>query len=187
MGSNFCKNLTYDECRLTRYDAHCGVYNATITNSEVGHIALIGGGVARIENSTVYVGAASYPVVNLRSDYGSTWDGDMIFKNVHVVISNPNIKTFAMVGGSHVSHYFGYQTYLPENIEIDNITCNNAGATVKVFSDTLCGYTDAQRNDKTNPYITTKSVVIRNNHANLTYSYPDAGHTFFSDLQVTEE
>lgn len=45
-GTNYCKNLVYDGCALSRYDAHQGVLNATIKNSVLGHhgIKLIGMG-----------------------------------------------------------------------------------------------------------------------------------------------
>jgi hypothetical protein len=33
MGSNYSKNLVYDKCTFSRFDAHMGVANATIRNS----------------------------------------------------------------------------------------------------------------------------------------------------------
>lgn len=44
--SNYCKNLVYDGCVFSRFDAHMGVANATIKNSVLGHqgINLIGSG-----------------------------------------------------------------------------------------------------------------------------------------------
>ena len=37
MGSNYSKNLLYDSCIFSRFDAHMGVANATIRNSTLGH------------------------------------------------------------------------------------------------------------------------------------------------------
>ena len=69
LGSNFCKNLLYDSCTLSRFDAHQGVANATIRNSTMGHMGInaIGSGKLLIENSTI----RGRSIVNLRSDYGS--------------------------------------------------------------------------------------------------------------------
>lgn len=54
LGSNYCKNLAYDNCILSRFDAHMGVANATIRNSTLGHqgINAIGVGTFTVENST---------------------------------------------------------------------------------------------------------------------------------------
>lgn len=79
LGSNFSKNLLCDHCILSRFDAHQGVANATIRNSTLGHMGInaIGCGTLLIENSTVR--ARSF--VNLRPDYGSTWQGNVIIRN----------------------------------------------------------------------------------------------------------
>jgi hypothetical protein len=123
MGSNFCKNLYYDGCYLTRFDAHCGVYNATIKNSTIASLRLTGGGDFLIENSTVK--AKSYggdTFIMLREDYGSTWRGNITIRNC--VFDNINAKskyeTVAIIYGEWVNHNFGYQTTLP-NLYIDNL------------------------------------------------------------------
>lgn len=71
IGSNYSKNLVYDNCTFSRFDAHMGVANATIRNSTLGHqgINAIGSGILIVENSTVKSGS----FINLRDDYGSTW------------------------------------------------------------------------------------------------------------------
>src|SRR5690606_24265358 len=40
LGSNYCKNLLYDGCIFSRFDAHMGVANATIRNSTLGHMGI---------------------------------------------------------------------------------------------------------------------------------------------------
>jgi hypothetical protein len=79
MGSNYCKNLVLDNCTFSRFDAHMGVANATIRNSTLGHqgINAIGTGTFTVENSTIY----GRSLINLRSDYGSTWQGEFIIRN----------------------------------------------------------------------------------------------------------
>ena len=79
MASNYSKNLVYDNCTLSRFDAHMGVANATIRNSTLGHMGInaIGTGILTVENSKVY----GRTFINLRTDYGSTWQGDIIIRN----------------------------------------------------------------------------------------------------------
>src|SRR3546814_251805 len=79
MGSNFGKNLLYDGCTLSRFDAHQGVANATVRNSTLGHMGInaIGSGTFTITNSTI----PGRSLINLRPDYGSTWHGELIIQH----------------------------------------------------------------------------------------------------------
>ena len=43
-GSSYCKNMTYDGCMLSRFDAHAGIYNGKIINSTINAVEIIGGG-----------------------------------------------------------------------------------------------------------------------------------------------
>ena len=122
-GTNYCKNLTYDGCAFSRFDAHQGVRNATIKNSVLGHhgIKLIGMGTALIENTTV----VSSSFVDLREDYGSTWNGDLIIRNCKFYptgIENNIIKAV-----NTENHDFGYTCYMPQNIEIDGFFIHSVG------------------------------------------------------------
>ncbi len=56
-----------------------GVANATIRNSTLGHqgINAIGSGTFIVENSTI----RGNNLINLRSDYGSTWEGEFIIRD----------------------------------------------------------------------------------------------------------
>ncbi len=122
-GSNYCKNLTYDGCAFSRFDAHQGVLNATIRNSVLGHhgIKLIGSGTALIENTTVI----SDSFVDLRADYGSTWNGDLIIRNCKYY---PTDVTANIINAENSEdHDFGYTCYLPQNIEIDGFYVHRAG------------------------------------------------------------
>jgi len=89
MGSNHSKNLLYERCELSRFDAHQGVGGATIRDSTLGHAGInaIGSGTFLVENTTVYGGS----FINLRSDYGSTWQGEVVIRNC----------TFVPACGSH--------------------------------------------------------------------------------------
>lgn len=117
MGSNYCKNLTYDGCKFSRFDAHKGTHNATIINSEIGYqrLNIIGSGLLTVENTVVH----SNSIINLRNDYGSTWDGDIVIRNV--TLNNTN-STPTLINANWYNHYFGYTCYLPRNITLDGIT-----------------------------------------------------------------
>lgn len=120
LGSNYCKNLLYDGCRLSRFDAHMGVANATIRNSTMGHAGInaIGSGTFTVENSTVNGGT----FISLRSDYGSTWQGDFIIRNC-VFIPSAGAKTSpVLIGGAYSGqHDFGYTCHMPGRIIIDGL------------------------------------------------------------------
>lgn len=124
-GTNYTKDITYKNCELNRIDAHCGVYNLTIDNCIVGFsgLTLNGAGKLKILNTTRKGGSK---FIDLRSDYGSTWNGDIEIYNC-TFESN---KTSRLIGFS-VSydedgklHDYGYDRVLP-NVYIDGLTINN--------------------------------------------------------------
>jgi hypothetical protein len=120
MGSNYCKNLLYDHCIFSRFDAHMGVANATIRNSILGHMGInaIGTGLLTVENSTI----RGRTLINLRSDYGSTWQGEFIIRNCIFVPAGGRTISASLIGGSNSGqHDFGYTCYMPEKITIEGL------------------------------------------------------------------
>ncbi len=122
-GTNYCKNLVYDGCALSRFDAHQGVLNATIINSVLGHhgIKLIGSGTALIENTTVL----AEDFIDFRPDYGSTWNGELIIRNCRFYPTG--IAMHIINAENSEDHDFGYTCYLPERIEIDGLFVHRIG------------------------------------------------------------
>lgn len=122
-GTNYCKNLVYDGCALSRFDAHQGVLNATVINSVLGHhgIKLIGSGTALIENTIVL----SDSFVALRSDYGSTWNGSLIIRNCKFYPTG--VASHIIDAENSEDHNFGYTCYLPQKIEIDGFYVHRMG------------------------------------------------------------
>lgn len=122
-GTNYCKNLAYDGCAFSRFDAHQGVLNATVKNSVLGHhgIKLIGSGTALIENTTVL----SDSFIDLRSDYGSTWNGELIIRNCKFYPTG--ISSNIINAENSEDHNFGYTCYLPQKIEIDGFFVHSIG------------------------------------------------------------
>ncbi len=126
MGTNYCKNIVYDSCVLNRLDAHAGVYNASIINTETIMINLIGGGTALIKDSAVY----NDGMICLRGDYGSTWNGDVVIDNVKWVT---HAKEPTLLSGNYTNHYFGYETYLP-SVTIKDLTVEADADEIAIFS-----------------------------------------------------
>ena len=165
LGSNYCKNLLYDSCTFSRFDAHMGVANATIRNSTLGHqgINAIGTGTFTVENSTIY----GRNLINLRSDYGSTWQGEFIIRNCVFVPAGGRPVSASLIGGSYSGqHDFGYTCYMPERITIENLQIDDSRHPEDykgpaIFADFNPKMTDDSYVEKF-PYIRTREVKLRN-------------------------
>ncbi|MDY0100288.1 MAG: hypothetical protein RBR81_13925 [Bacteroidales bacterium] len=165
LGSNYCKNLVYDNCTLSRFDAHMGVANATIRNSTLGHqgINAIGSGTFIVENSTIY----GRNLINLRSDYGSTWQGEFFIRNCVFVPAGGKATNVSLIGGSYSGrHDFGYTCYMPERITIENLRIDDSGLLAdykgpSIFADFNQEMTDDSYAEKF-PYVRTREVILRN-------------------------
>ena len=193
MGSNYCKNITYDGCELSRFDAHCGVYNGKIINSKVTTIEIIGGGDMVIENSTlVSIWKTS---IMLRGDYGSTWNGNLTIKNC--TVENLGTPIERLVSASWVNHYFGYPCQIP-NILIDNLKFVKPVETLPIMSigirqkeyegQNIAAPTFADGTENLNPYNAPKYVKVINNEAGVRYTLPKGGMFKASELVgVTED
>ena len=165
LGSNYSKNLVYDSCNFSRFDAHMGVANATIRNSTLGHqgINAIGSGILTVENSII----RGRNLVNLRSDYGSTWDGELIIRNCTFVPSGGKPVVASLIGGSNSgNHDFGYTCYMPEKITIDGLHIDDSAHPVEyngpaIFTNFNPDMTDPSYLEKF-PHVRTQEVVLSN-------------------------
>ena len=118
VGTNYCKNLTYDNMFITSFDAHKGTYNATLRNSTCEHINFVGEGTITLENVTIHANASRTGMI-FRSDYGATWQGDLIVNGLNIKYYDCSYLELGRTGW--LNHYFGYQTYLPENMWLENV------------------------------------------------------------------
>jgi len=165
LGSNYCKNLLYDNCILSRFDAHMGVANATIRNSTLGHqgINAIGSGTFTVENSTIY----GRSLINLRSDYGSTWQGEFLIRNCIFIPAGGKTASASLIGGSYSGqHDFGYICYMPERITIENLSIEDSNHPndyqgPAIFADFNPKMTSDSYTEKF-PYVITREVILRN-------------------------
>ena len=162
MGTNYCKSLSYVNCVLSRFDAHMGVANASIIGSKLGRfgLSIIGTGTLLIEDSTIYGDC----IVNLRSDYGSTWDGDVIIRNCVFAPETGTGKTNTSLisGYNDGTHYFGYDCYLPQNVIIDGLTVKGSANDIKdvaVFADINPSFNPAK--PATYPIVLPQKIEVR--------------------------
>lgn len=118
-GSNFCKDLKLDGCKISRFDAHMGVENVTLTNCTFGHMGVraVGFGTMLIKGCEI-----RHPnVISLREDYGSCWDGEMIIKDCTLRIVGNRTERIAVLGGSNPGkHDFGYLCRLPQRLTVES-------------------------------------------------------------------
>ncbi len=130
--SNTCKNIEFDGCIFSRFDAHRGVTNLTLKNCEFGHqgINLIGHGTAQIENVTVY----AKQFINLRNDYGSTFNGDVTIKNCTYVPSSSG--DVVLINGSNTGDWdFGYTCHLINNLTIEDFEIVSSSKNIYIYKD----------------------------------------------------
>ncbi|NLL83615.1 MAG: hypothetical protein GX230_05165 [Lentisphaerae bacterium] len=191
-GSNFCKNLTFDNCCLSRFDAHMGVVNATLRNSTLGHMGInaIGFGTFLVENCTVY----GRNFINLRSDYGSTWRGEFIIKNSRFIPAGGAAATPVLFGGQNLSnHDFGYTCYMPEVITIDGLLIDDTNHPANYNGPAIFADFNPNWNNNPNqtqyPYHLTGKVVLKNitTQSGKKLRLTDNQHHMFKNVELAYE
>ena len=165
IGSNYSKNLLYDNCTFSRFDAHMGVANATIRNSTLGHMGInaIGSGTFTVENCTIY----GRSLINLRSDYGSTWRGEIVIRNCVFVPAGGRTTSASLIGGSYSGqHDFGYTCYMPERITIENLHIDDSNHPADYQGPAIFANFNRQMTNDSYvekfPYIRSREVMLRN-------------------------
>jgi hypothetical protein len=133
--SNFCKNLALDHCVFSRFDAHQGVRNVTLTGCEFGHtgVNVVGYGTLLLDGCIVH----RKSLVALREDYGSSWEGELIVRNCKLIVPE-GAKNVSILRGSNAGkHDFGYTCHLPERIEIENLVIDDSRVSSKDYQGPL--------------------------------------------------
>ena len=145
MTSNWSKNMIFENCDINRFDAHRSFWGAKMINCNIGHsINLVGGGELYMENVTKMV---SGTFISIRGDYGGTFSG-----NIHMVdCTLAGVSDYNTVRGTYYNASskvgtgivfnvgymnnnetgywdwdFGYPSYMPQNIIIDNFKSGTA-------------------------------------------------------------
>ncbi|MFW5870260.1 MAG: hypothetical protein ACOCVL_01205, partial [Candidatus Sumerlaeota bacterium] len=106
---------------LSRMDTHMGVSGEyTIRRCKLGHMGLnaIGRGLLTVEDSILHGNA----LINFRSDYGSTWQGDLVIRDSRWIPSCGDTTWPHMINCSNDgTHDFGYTCTMPREISIDGL------------------------------------------------------------------
>lgn len=176
MGTNFCKNMFFIDSTIARFDAHSGLYNLTVKGSTIQRVNTIGTGTVIIEDTEVW---GDY-MMDLRSDYGGHFNGDVYIKNVKMM--NPDKKdTVYLASGSWVNHNFGYKVVQPQHVYIDNLEVKNGGV-FKLYTQGLDNRPDLTADtvdgvENKNPITPTKEIKVISNPAGTVFKVNE-GETF---------
>ena len=190
-GSNYSKNLVFDNVEFSRFDAHMGVVNATVKNSILGRqgINLIGCGTFLVENTKV----CSSNLISLRSDYGSTWEGEVIIRNCEFFPRNGAQSDAVLINGSNSGqHDFGYTCYMPRKITIDGLVINDVNhpedySGPKIFTNFNKAFTSEAYIEKY-PYVIAEEIVINNLTIKSGKPYIISNNPFmFRNVIITEK
>ena len=127
-GTNFCKNLEYIDSRLSRFDAHQGLYHGKIINSEISGMEITGYGDMIIENSRLFANSSCATfnnLLHLRGDYGYIWNGEIKIKDTELYVYTDSDGRSqhddpTVLNDGWLNWYFGYETAFPD-ISIENL------------------------------------------------------------------
>ncbi len=185
MGTNFCKDMLLDDCIVSRFDAHMGVTNAVIRNCTLGHMCLllIGHGKCLVENTH----ALGSSLVNMRQDYGSFFDGELIVKNCTWTPSNNH----PVVLGAYNSeeHNFGYECRMPHTFTVDGLTIEDENLGEEYTNLYILPEFDPTfSEDKPFRVVPTKRLILHNIHTKSGKKYEITKNpALYPDLVVEEK
>jgi hypothetical protein len=188
--SNYSKNIFFDNVEFSRFDAHRGVHNATIVNSKLGYQGLLtlGSGLLWIENTTVR--QASF-FVQFRSDYGSTWEGEVVLKDC--IYEIPTLNTTMVFSTNNGGTWnYGYPCVMPRNIFLDNFRVMNGNNQSNNLDLVQNASLTANSISPTNPnrYTLTENVYIKDYYSENRKPYRKSNDTILNNnlkvVTVTE-
>lgn len=184
--SNFCKNLRMDDMVISRFDAHMGVANVTLTHCIFGYMGVqaVGFGTMLIKNCEMHRNT----FVWLRDDYGSTWEGDIIIKDCTFRPVRDE-KSLTLVSGSNAgTHDFGYPCHLPRRVLVENLNVDDSA--IKNSSYTGPAVFGNFKRDAASstllPYTPPEEVMVKN--IKVTSGKPltlSSNTTLFKDTRMT--
>ncbi len=164
-GTGYTKDITYKNCTLNRIDSHTGVHNLNVLKCTLGSfgIAVAGSGDLNIEDTE---SNNTECFIQLREDFGSTWDGNINIKNCTIKnIKTPKIIGFHIFYNNGQIRNYGYDLHLP-NMNIDGLTIHDENVS-NAFGDFCIFYnskylTDRDDGELRHNYILPKNVIIKN-------------------------
>lgn len=189
IGTNYCKNILFENCTLSRFDAHCGVANATIRNSTMGHAGIntIGCGTFTLDNVTSY----GRSLISLRADYGSTWEGDFVIRNCTLIPACGRRTNPVIISGYNSGqHDFGYVCHFPAKVTIDGLLIKDAKHNDKYDGPAIIGNFNANFKDNSyqEKFPMRRSTQLRLHNIRTESGLnpiPVANPVMFNDVKVT--
>ncbi len=167
-GTNYCKNMYYVDSTLTRYDAHCGVFNGGIKGGKISVLRLIGGGTFTIEGVDFHTRGVP---IQLREDYGATFNGTVIVKDTNFYNSwGSKGYNFILVDAPTAHIYNGYNTYFP-SLVVDNIYVETDLESIKLIN------TSSQTYKQTGDHYPSRCPIRDNAHD------PEALFTYYFETK----
>ena len=148
--SNFCKDLQMDGCRISRFDAHMGVCNVTLRDCTFGHMGVrfVGAGCARLVNCEVRYRS----MIDLRSDYGSSWEGEIIGRRC-TLAAPANSKEVTLVrGANNEDHDFGYVCHMPSKVVFKSLLIDDSHIENASYKQPYVFATFGRKADAPGPY-----------------------------------
>jgi len=183
-GTNYCKNMTYKNSVMSRYDAHCGLLNGQVVGTTINFFAMVGKGDFLIEDVTWITSALSAndevnnSMIFLRNDYGSPWDGTITIKDTKA--EGYATGTTWLIYHSYANWDFGYTAHFP-NIIVDNLEFTNTDNVTFLHSNWTDNIHLETYNNATNEntVVPPEFIKIINNNSGENYTMPYS-KAFFS-------
>ncbi len=119
--TDFCKNLSFVNSTLSRVDSHAGHHNGSIINSRINMITISGFGDFLVENTHWYASEdnlSGHSIINLRPDYGSSWNGEITLKNLTAHVKDAALY---LIYNVYNNWNFGYECHIPD-LDVDGLT-----------------------------------------------------------------
>jgi hypothetical protein len=135
-----------------------------IRGCTLGYMGLnaIGRGLLTVEDSTLYGGS----LISFRSDYGSTWEGDVVIRNCRWIPAGGSRRSPQMISTNNDGmHDFGYPCFMPREVTINGLYVDDSNHPedyqgMVLFSDPDGGK-DIKPDDHPFPYTPCQRVTIR--------------------------
>jgi len=166
MGTNYCKNITMKNCTFSRFDAHQGVANVTISGCTLGYCSVetIGLGTFLMEDTTNY----GLWFIALRTDYGAHWEGEMTVRRCRWIphMGQPiNTPCVLISGNNFENHNFGYDCTMPHTVTLEDVFIDDTrlekGGEIFLLATVNTEHTDGSFRAEY-PYRVTERLRMRN-------------------------
>lgn len=137
VATNQTKGVFVSNSTVNRIDAHRGITDLYIKDSVIGVKGLTVDGQGTFYAENVVFDKAVMPL-QLRQDYGASWNGNMYFRDITCLLKN-DVTSYIVYAYNTENWNFGYRSWFPD-LYIDGLTLMAEEKTEPVlflFSDTV--------------------------------------------------